>query len=176
MKRLDAWLIGLMEKFLDLLEDWLAVPQKQFERFVLVVYAASAIEHLFYRSAGIPTAGPFTPLWLDVALTIGMVLNMLGHHKSPAAMRRLHRQAMWWFRLLGMLALISSTTLMTIIGGRISPRDVLEMVEIIAIVSFFYAIVANCGQDGGRRKRVPFAKLRELFGTLWTPAPEGARG
>ena len=66
---------------------------------------------------------------------------------------------------------------LTVVELAVAPhrwRDVLMPVSMNCFLAFQYAMALPNDGQRGRRRKLALAKLKEMFGTAWMPAPVGS--
>lgn len=170
MTPLDNLLVGWMESFLDFIEEWLYVSQASFERAMIVVFCVGSLRDLMQERV---FHNLFDPLWLRVISIVGLLLYMVLLRTASAKERQRERDKGRLYRLL----MFSTSAFMLLVF--VIPPIEFQFFPVVtqgcSCSAFLYSVVSHTQGERGRKARLALAKLRELFGPLWTPAPEGGQ-
>lgn len=170
MKAFDAWLIRATEAVLDWLEEWLSVSQKSIEKVLILsamcAYLRSIIDDLFAVRA-------MPPFWLEVLFGVMMAIVLLVCHQASQSDRRLRVKRDLWARMLWLWGSACFGAPACYLAP--SPETIANLLYSSSVCAFFYVIVANVEGERGYRRRAALRRLREMFGPLWTPQPQGAQ-
>lgn len=160
----DRWCEGRVRAFLLLLEEWLSISQKYAERGMIVLYVT------LLAGPSHPTELSF-PVWLSVALLAAPSMWFL--HRRPDAMRecgKFLRKIHACFRV-GLQFFSGAIAIFELTTWAHTQRDIPAAAAQVTYLVFYYMIdIASKGKPG-RRRKLAWAKLKELFGTEWIPKP-----
>jgi hypothetical protein len=165
----DTWIRAKTTAILDWLYEWLFISQKVVERILIGTYVSGNLLEL----AGIIKHEFAMPLWLEVVVTCYLTGWLWGLHKKPCAARKalFHTDRIavplrtWWT----IPVLIDSVTAFS---GKIF--DIGNCMEVVAFASIMYVFSVNSDGERGRKAKIAWNKVIELFGTQWMPQPVGA--
>lgn len=160
----DDWVLRRTDSTLDFLLDWFSISQKFVERVLIGLFALSGI----YDIAATASEGRAFPTWAIIILYFGMGLVMLSDHNASTSERAVCRTIRRGSRL---------GWLMVVILAALPPyrlSDLGYVLSRLAVYAFLYVYVSNCNGKRGRKRKMAWSKLKELFTWLPEPQPEGA--
>lgn len=163
---IDLKLLKLTRAAIELCDEWLSLSQARIEQvlgiaFLVLDAVGWALAHpCVFRSIGLACI-PVNLLWVWV------------RYRSTAAARGselLYSVRALVFRL-AMLWITVSTAGMSLLYRNL---DLIDLAGLV-LVAFIYvtALPHDEGSRRGRKAKLALAKLKEMFGTSWMPAPQG---
>ena len=167
--RIDHFFIRLTEYVLDWLLEWLSITQSVIEKVMIGGYAVAA---------GMVTTAcarkviliPPSVVAVAAFIVLAVMVNMhLGSGVARKALLHFSVPKIW--RLYGVCV--------TGIDCLPPYKHVLFCdfglpLSIFCFAFFSYVIVSNCTRERGRKRKMAWAKLKELFSWLPEPVPGGA--
>ena len=171
----DGWLRGRTTALLDWLYEWLSISQKVVERTLIGVYIVGSLV-LVVASAMLVHSYLIPPIL--TILELQMVAMLIRYHRQPSTVRTaLHRLygahlvRLFW-QILALLALVNAVSHHPTVGNVV--YDFSVVVLNTTYMTFLYVVASNCDGERGRRRKLAWSKLKELFSWLPDPVPSGA--
>jgi hypothetical protein len=167
IERYDGWVRGKVKSCLDWLYEWLSISQKAVERSLIFIYAlASAILIMSAARHEINI-----PIWMQSLISLLMIFFLWDWHTDPSTVRSIKHTHSYHaiFRVLWQF--MALTSLFPPYKGKLI--DIGFPLADIAFTLFLYVVASNCGGERGRKRKMAWAKLKELFSWLPEPQPEG---
>lgn len=159
-RAMDEFLIRKTRSVLICIEEWLSISQRTVERWLIVIFLATFIKLSMFDFMHTHS------IVIDVIMFVWCALVLINLHNysedQRAATGKIQRI---WFFYASLLATLHMFHLL-------NNENVAQAVNLYAAEAFFYVIASNVKGERGRRRRMAMAKLRELFGPLWTPEPD----
>lgn len=160
----DRWCEGRVKALLLFLEEWLSIGQKLAERGMIVLYLVSIY--------GAPINGK-NGLTVRICgmFTIGSLMWCL--HRIPEALRECgnfmsKRRAV--FRCCLQIVIADAIAFDLGVWMRTGHSGGAIAGQIVYAIFYYMVGIVSKG-DRGRRRKLSWAKLKELFGTEWIPRP-----
>lgn len=165
LRRFDDWVLDNTQIVLGWVDDWLALSQRRVERILVVLYIVTRVAFEIACFSDISHA----PLWIEVSISILMVWAVLARFRLPQAVRVAYRvtempwRMVWWALIvMGCIQIFSDKL----------PGVLLTVNECI-FAAILYVTVSCVGGERGRKAKMAWSKLKELFSWLPEPIPEG---
>lgn len=176
--KLDNFIIERFETTIQFLNDWMGITQSFLEKATIGAYVCTTVI-TFAVMAITPPAKHVSKTfsWFVTAMVlftfIAQFFDLLKQHRSPKVMRIIRRfrerprrigWIFWtvWNCVLEVRGNDSYLTWIVSIG-------VIVFFALIAAMS--YETVCNIEGDRGRKAKLAWDKVKELFGTQWLPVP-----
>lgn len=167
LRKYDRWVITKTESVLQFLLDWLGITQKSVEISMIVFQVLGRT--LFITCYG---KGNMAPSLMEAMIAIYLIRFMTVLHKDASAVRKklvssidgVFIRTMWQALMIMGLSLPRGLFIDT--GAFLSSGS---------MVVFLYVIVCNIDGERGRKSKMAWSKIKELFGTSWIPEPVGDR-
>jgi hypothetical protein len=163
----DAWLREKVADALDWIYEWLAVSQKMIERGLIGVYATASAVLVFVSVK--EKQLHILPPWGWMLMQLVMIAILVSYHRDPSAVRRVKHLSksscmmrMYW-QYIAVIVFLPPYHLFDIALIVLDPTWLV----------FLYVVAANCDGERGRRAKLAWSKLKELFTWLPDPVPEG---
>ena len=168
MRRYDDWCITKVKIATEFLNDWLGISQKIMERVVIV---CNVIARSCLLSSSVLNRWEF-PVWFE-ALMVFVFFNYIYRlHRTPCAARSkflpMRTSRMWWQSLTYLSILPSPANDWLVNVGLIGGYGAVTLIE--------YLVCVDIDGERGRKAKMAWNKVIELFGTRWIPQPVGVRG
>ena len=144
------------------LEEWLSLSQSQVERALIFIYSVLSLEMSYSRAS--------TP---DTLLILIVVFTMWNMHRTPDVIRMGRTDRGWSVIrcLVQMWIGIAIALCLATITKQNVPGSTGNLIRQIDYTLFIFSISVSTKGDPGRRRRLAWDKIKELFGTEWIPKP-----
>jgi hypothetical protein len=159
---IDLTLLIVAKRIVDMLYDWMAIRRRWVEWALAVTYmGAFAVASFWQRD------------WSGVALAGFVGLTMWYEIRKPKTVRMM--------RLVDIVSICARVLVTLMVGFFVTlmvlapPHRLVDIpyaISQMAYLGFMYVTVLP-DRDGerGRKAKMAFSKLKELFGTSWVPQP-----
>jgi len=167
MYKIDNFMIGVVNKLLNFLNDYFGISQKIFERLLMVIIFGNQILELEKHYS-------LYVLIVDLALAT-VVLNQ---HRLPSTARCVYWQNPFIkiMRVCGTIYTFCIIVATIIVYG--GPYDLSNInytfIEVCAML-LFYSFGCNIDGERGKNGKMAWNKIKELFGTSWIAIPAGSK-
>jgi hypothetical protein len=171
IERYDEWVRARVKDALDWLFEWLSVSQKAVERILIITYVVGrtleAVAEFSHRAPRGLNKGVGVA---DCVFSILIVLIMLGWHFSPKTERIMAHVARpgYILRIMWQPLVIATAADLEIDSYHIG-----HFAQVTAFTLALYVFACNSDGQRGRKRKMAWAKLKELFSWLPNPQPEG---
>jgi hypothetical protein len=170
IQRYDEWVRGRVKAVLDWLYEWLSISQKVVERSLIAAYVIGRILEM----AGVVLHESHEePLWVIVFVAVFFAGVLWRIHTEPSTVRTTILSSLPIFLPLKMMwQLFAFLAIISIAKGR-GVYDIGWMIDDVTWVLLWYVFSVNSDGEKGRKRKMAWAKLKELFAWLPEPQPEG---
>ena len=163
----DKWCQARVKAWLEWLEEWFSISQKNAERGMIVLYLVLMIAPILIRKE------TWSVMLVGVVAYAIIVRWMWEWHRTPAAARGRYDQssALRVVRA-GVQMFLLFVTFVDVIFVESPPRrltDYLSGAGQIVYIAIYYATDIASNGKRGRRRKLAMAELKKLFGTEWIP-------
>ena len=158
----DQWCEGRVRALLLFLEEWLSISQKYAERGMIALYVTLVANPWSSSTVSLPPRA-------FLACMLGYFMWTI--HRRPEAVREISR---WIPRYKAAYRIILQICLgFFAIVAVVPPPPSASNIAVAQIVYVVFIYMTDITSNGerGRRRKLSWAKIKELFGTVWIPKP-----
>jgi len=139
------------------LEEWLSLSQNEVEKVMMFIYLICGI----MNSVGsIDNISIMFMGWIMYSLHKNPDVNRAGIEHSPIAATGRPLVQIWTLCMI-----------VTYLVPPIRTKDVIASIQVVDYLLFSYLVSVSTKGDPGRRRKLAWSKIKELFGTKWLPEP-----
>jgi len=166
----DIWLRGRIKVLLDWLAEWFSITQKMVERLMIILYAAGGL--IVICASALKMTWIPVPTWVIVLGVILVVSMMISYHREPSTLRAVKYGNSYNAALRFVWNFLVVRSFFPPYTGHFMLDASAPMLD-IAFASMLYLVSVNSDGERGRRRKLAWSKLKELFTWLPDPVPEG---
>lgn len=161
MRRMDGWVLARVESFLRWVNEWLGVSTSGVEVVLIVTFVFGRIAECVTRR-GVD--------WRDVICDALGLFAMVDMRRLPSVVRMLWFRSVICFIIRCSLICLLAISLCIVL---VIHKEIIDLVGNAVYTLFLYVIGATIDGQRGRRAKLAWSKIKELFGgAWWIPAPQ----